>query len=61
MGFSRQEYWSGVPLPSPIGKLEQLLKISGILLNQIRELGALMLLIFFVCLKLKTLHFDGYS
>ena len=19
MGFSRQEYWSGVPLPSPIG------------------------------------------
>ena len=22
MGFSRQEYWSGVPLPSPKGKLE---------------------------------------
>ena len=22
MGFSRQEYWSGVPLPSPIGDLE---------------------------------------
>ena len=22
MGFSRQEYWSGVPLPSPLGKLE---------------------------------------
>ena len=21
MGFSRQEYWSGVPLPSPIGRL----------------------------------------
>ena len=21
MGFSRQEYWSGVPLPSPIGCL----------------------------------------
>ena len=21
MGFSRQEYWSGVPLPSPIGML----------------------------------------
>ena len=20
MGFSRQEYWSGVPLPSPLGK-----------------------------------------
>ena len=22
MGFSRQEYWSGVPLPSPIKRLE---------------------------------------
>ena len=22
MGFSRQEYWSGVPLPSPTNKLE---------------------------------------
>ena len=24
MGFSRQEYWSGVPLPSPLKKLEVL-------------------------------------
>ena len=24
MGFSRQEYWSGVPLPSPQNKLEEL-------------------------------------
>ena len=23
MGFSRQEYWSGVPLPSPLHKLEK--------------------------------------
>jgi len=23
MGFSRQEYWSGVPLPSPVRWLEQ--------------------------------------
>ena len=23
MGFSRQEYWSGVPLPSPLGTAEQ--------------------------------------
>jgi len=22
MGFSRQEYWSGVPLPSPIKRLQ---------------------------------------
>ena len=22
MGFSRQEYWSGVPLPSPLNLLE---------------------------------------
>ena len=27
MGFSRQEYWSGLPLPSPVGILS-LLKIS---------------------------------
>ena len=23
MGFSRQEYWSGVPLPSPKGQVEE--------------------------------------
>jgi len=23
MGFSRQEYWSGVPLPSPAGKCKE--------------------------------------
>ena len=28
MGFSRQEYWSGVPLPSPKWSLD-LLKIPG--------------------------------
>ena len=26
MGFSRQEYWSGVPLPSPMTKLDSILK-----------------------------------
>ena len=26
MGFSRQEYWSGVPLPSPVGCLVRTLK-----------------------------------
>ena len=26
MGFSRQEYWSGVPLPSPMTNLESILK-----------------------------------
>ena len=26
MGFSRQEYWSGVPLPSPTKKLNSYLK-----------------------------------
>jgi len=24
MGFSRQEYWSGLPLPSPLESLEEL-------------------------------------
>ena len=28
MGFSRQEYWSGVPLPSPHGVLERLNKTA---------------------------------
>ena len=27
MGFSRQEYWSGVPLPSPISLLGVVYKI----------------------------------
>ena len=26
MGFSRQEYWSGVPLPSPMTNLDSMLK-----------------------------------
>jgi len=32
MGFSRQEYWSGVPLPSPVdhNKLWKILKEMGI-------------------------------
>ena len=29
MGFSRQEYWSGVPLPSPTEKLVTLLLANG--------------------------------
>ena len=28
MGFSRQEYWSGVPLPSPIYYLEKIIQIK---------------------------------
>ena len=28
MGFSRQEYWSGVPLPSPVGGHEHSLKLD---------------------------------
>ena len=32
MGFSRQEYWSGVPLPSPVTDLESILKSRDITL-----------------------------
>ena len=32
MGFSRQEYWSGVPLPSPKSNLDSILKIRDIAL-----------------------------
>ena len=32
MGFSRQEYWSGVPLPSPVTNLDSVLKSGDIAL-----------------------------
>ena len=36
MGFSRQEYWSGVPLPSPMTNLDSILKSRDItLLTQV--------------------------
>ena len=33
MGFSRQEYWSGVPLPSPMTSLDSILKSRVITLS----------------------------
>ena len=33
MGFSRQEYWSGVPLPSPMTNLDSILKRRDITLQ----------------------------
>ena len=33
MGFSRQEYWSGVPLPSPMTNLDNILKSRDITLS----------------------------
>ena len=33
MGFSRQEYWSGVPLPSPVLFCTQGLKIENQILT----------------------------
>ena len=32
MGFSRQEYWSGVPLPSPMTNLDSILKSRDVTL-----------------------------
>ena len=32
MGFSRQEYWSGVPLPSPVTNLDSILQSRDITL-----------------------------
>ena len=32
MGFSKQEYWSGVPLPSPMSNLDSILKSRDITL-----------------------------
>ena len=37
MGFSRQEYWSGVPLPSPMTNIDSVLKSRDItLLTKVR-------------------------
>ena len=33
MGFSRQKYWSGVPLPSPMTNLSSILKSRDITLS----------------------------
>ena len=41
MGFSRQEYWSGVPLPSPLEMLEETLEEAKIIyLGKVTELLA---------------------
>ena len=42
MGFSRQEYWSGVPLPSPMTNLDSILKSRDItLLTKVRLVKAM--------------------
>ena len=38
MGFSRQEYWSGVPLPFPNKDLEEIQKSQSIMNNAINEI-----------------------
>ena len=42
MGFSRQEYWSGVPLPSVITNLDSILKSKDITLSRKVCLGKAM-------------------
>ena len=40
MGFSRQEYWSGLPFPSPgISKAQAGIKIAGRNINNLRYTG----------------------
>ena len=40
MGFSRQEYWSGVPLPSPLTAARHIIFIgAGILGDSLSALG----------------------
>ena len=38
MGFSRQEYWSGVPLPSPNKDLEEIKESQYIMNNATNEI-----------------------
>ena len=42
MGFSRQEYWSGVPLPSPKGSVKKTQK-AGVIIHKVLKIveGAL--------------------
>ena len=47
MGFSRQEYWSGVPLPSPMTNLDGILKSRDITLpTKIRLVKAMVFPVF---------------
>ena len=43
MGFSRQGYWSGLPLPSPMIKLDSILKRGITLLAKVRIVKAMVL------------------
>ena len=46
MGFSRQEYWSGLPLPSPITNLDSILKSRDItLLTKVHLIKAMIFLV----------------
>ena len=42
MGFSRQEYWSGVPLPSPLTKWENInSKVASLMTQLVKNLPAM--------------------
>ena len=41
MGFSRQEYWSGLPLPSPMTELDSILKTDITLPTNVRIVKAM--------------------
>ena len=44
MGFSRQEYWSGVPLPSPMINVDSILKSRDVtLLTKVHIVKAVVL------------------
>ena len=46
MGFSRQEYWSGVPLPSPKSNLDSILQSRDITLpTKVRLVKAMVFLV----------------
>ena len=51
MGFSRQEYWSGVPLPSPMTNLDSILKSRDItLLTMVHLVKAMVFpVVMYVC------------
>ena len=50
MGFSRQEFWSGVPLPSPMTKLDSILKRDITLSTKVRIVKAMVFpLVMFGC------------
>ena len=61
MGFSRQEYWSGVPLPSPMTNLDTILKSRAItLLTKVCRVKAMVFPVVTSCMNIRVGPKEGW-